>query len=163
MTLDKPKTAAKLNAEVSLQGKALAYTGAAVDDAKVRYRVVREVRYPIWWGWYFWWRQPQTNSQEIAHGSAVTKADGTFAISFIAKPDLSVAEADEPVFHFTVHADVTDTTGETRSAQQTVQRRLHRAAGDPDRRRLASGGQAGGQSPSRPRRWTAKGSWPRAR
>ena len=120
VTLEKPKTAAKLHAEVGLQGKALGYTGAAINDAKVRYRVVREVRYPSWWGWYFWWRMPQTNSQEIAHGSAATKSDGTFTLTFIAKPDLSVAEADEPVFHYVVHADVTDTTGETRSAQQDI-------------------------------------------
>ena len=24
---------------------------------KVRYRVVRQVRYPDWWGWCFWWRR----------------------------------------------------------------------------------------------------------
>ena len=28
----------------------------AVDNAKVRYRVVREVRYPPWYGWRYWWR-----------------------------------------------------------------------------------------------------------
>ncbi|MCY2989013.1 MAG: MG2 domain-containing protein [Planctomycetota bacterium] len=120
VTLEKPKTAAKLNVEVGLQGKALGYTGAAINDAKVRYRVVREVRYPVWWGWYFWWRMPQSNSQEITHGSTVTKSDGSFNITFTAKPDLSVAATDEPVFHYAVHADVTDTTGETRSTHQDV-------------------------------------------
>ncbi|NDG39803.1 MAG: hypothetical protein EBY28_10565, partial [Betaproteobacteria bacterium] len=46
--------------------------------------------------------------------------DGTFAVEFPAKPDRSVTEKDEPTFSFTVHADVTDTTGETRTAQRGV-------------------------------------------
>jgi uncharacterized protein YfaS (alpha-2-macroglobulin family) len=120
VTLDAPKVAAKLNAAVDLQGKATAYTGAAVGGAKVRFRVVRQVLYPIWWQWYYWWRTPRTDSQEITHGTAETANDGTFKISFVAKPDATVAEKDEPTFHYSIHADVTDTTGETRSAERTV-------------------------------------------
>ena len=121
VTLDAPKEAAKLNAKVQVPGKATAYTGAAIGDAKVKYRVVREVRFPIWWGACFWWRpMPAQGAQEIAHGTAVTQADGGFVIEFDAKPDASVLEKDEPTFHYTVHADVTDTTGETRSGQRSV-------------------------------------------
>ena len=121
VTLDAPKTAAKLNAAVGLQGKATAYTGAAIDGANVRWRVVREVRYPIWWYWRMWWLPPQPQaSQEIARGTAVTAADGGFAIDFTAKPDLSVSEKDEPTFQYTIYADVTDTAGETRSAERQV-------------------------------------------
>ncbi|NQU25543.1 MAG: carboxypeptidase regulatory-like domain-containing protein, partial [Candidatus Nealsonbacteria bacterium] len=119
-SLEKPETAAKLGAQVELTGKAAAYTGAAIGGAKVRWRVVRQVRYPYWWGWYYWWRTPQTSSQEIAHGRATTEADGSFRVKFTARPDLSVAEKDEPIFRYTIYADVTDTTGETRSAQQSV-------------------------------------------
>ena len=118
--LEPPKTAPRLGDKVSLPGKATAYTGAAIDGAKVRYRVVREVRYPIWWMWCYWWRSPQTASQEIAHGTAVTQSDGAFAVEFVARPDLSVAEKDEPTFHYAVYADVTDTAGETRSANRSV-------------------------------------------
>jgi uncharacterized protein YfaS (alpha-2-macroglobulin family) len=121
VVLEPPKTAPRLNDRLSLQGKATAYTGAAIDGAKVRYRVVREVRYPIWWMWCYWWRSPQqTASQEIAHGTAVTQTDGTFQVEFVAKPDLSVPEQDEPTFHYAVYADVTDTAGETRSANRSV-------------------------------------------
>ena len=84
------------------------------------YRVVREVRYPPWWGWRFWWRPPQGESQEIANGTARTAADGSFTIDFIARPDPSVSEKDEPTFTFSVHADVTDTAGETRSGERRV-------------------------------------------
>ncbi len=120
VTLDRPQTAPKLNDKVSLTGTATAYTGAAINDAKVRYRVVRQVRFPYWWGWYYWWRAPQTSSQEIAHGTTMTDSGGTFQIEFTAKPDLSVAEKDEPTFNFAVYADVTDITGETRSGETSV-------------------------------------------
>jgi uncharacterized protein YfaS (alpha-2-macroglobulin family) len=121
VTVEAPKTAAKLGAAVDLSGKAMAYTGAAVDGAKVRWRVVREVRYPLWWAWCYWWRPfPSTPAQEIAHGTAKTAADGSFPIEFTAQPDLSVPEKDEPTFHFSIYADVTDTTGETRSAQRSL-------------------------------------------
>jgi uncharacterized protein YfaS (alpha-2-macroglobulin family) len=120
--LDAPKEPARLGGEVKLTGKATAYTGAAVGGAKVKYRVVREVRYPPWLFDYFWWRIPPDRgaAQEIAHGSAVTGPDGSFPITFTAKPDRTVPEKDEPTFRFTVTADVTDTTGETRSASRTV-------------------------------------------
>jgi uncharacterized protein YfaS (alpha-2-macroglobulin family) len=120
--LDPPKEAAKLNAEVVLTGKATAYTGAAIGGAKVKWRVVREVRFPPWCWWWRgpWWPPGRDASQNIAHGSAVTQADGTFTVRFVARPDLSVPEKDEPVFEFTVHADVTDTTGETRSSRRVV-------------------------------------------
>ncbi|NQT38770.1 MAG: hypothetical protein HQ581_14845, partial [Planctomycetes bacterium] len=120
VALDAPKTAAKLGAEAKLIGKATAYTGAAIGGAKVRWRVVREVRYPYWWRWHYWWRTPRTGSQEIAHGRAKTGPDGAFDVAFMARPDLAVAEKDEPTFHFTIYADVTDTTGETRSAQRAI-------------------------------------------
>jgi hypothetical protein len=120
VTLEAPKVAAKLDGTTRLEGKAIGYSGAAVGGGRVRYRVVRQVRYPDWWFWCFWWRMPQNTSQEIAHGTAVTEPDGSFAVEFPAKPDLSVSEKDEPVFDFTVYADVTDTTGETRSAERSI-------------------------------------------
>lgn len=121
VAVERPEVAARLNGEVAVKGQATAYTGAAVTGAKVRYRVVRQVRYPIWWGWRYWWRMPPASGgQEITHGRAATGADGSFEIKFVARPDLSVLEKDEPVFEYTVYADVTDTTGETRSGQQII-------------------------------------------
>jgi uncharacterized protein YfaS (alpha-2-macroglobulin family) len=119
VTLDAPKTAAKLNEKASLTGHAMSYTGAAIDGAQVKFRVVRQVRMPIWWGW---WRMPwpQNESQEIAHGSATTATDGSFKIEFTAAPDRKVAEKDDPKFEFEINADVTDSAGETRSAQHTI-------------------------------------------
>ncbi|HEY5480382.1 MAG TPA: alpha-2-macroglobulin family protein, partial [Verrucomicrobiae bacterium] len=119
VTLDAPKTAAKLNEQVSLTGHAMSYTGAAVDGSAVKYRIVREVRMPWWWGW---WRggSPHSQSQEIAHGTARTGTDGAFKIEFSAKPDPKVPEKDEPTFVFQINADVTDSAGETRSADRAI-------------------------------------------
>ncbi|MGP8234172.1 MAG: alpha-2-macroglobulin family protein, partial [Limisphaerales bacterium] len=118
VTLDAPKTAAKLNDLVSLTGHAMGYTGAAVDGAEVKYRVVREVRMPWWWGWCG--RGPQNQSQDIAHGTARTQTDGWFKIEFTAKPDPKILETNEPTFIFHLTADVTDSAGETRSADHDI-------------------------------------------
>jgi uncharacterized protein YfaS (alpha-2-macroglobulin family) len=119
-TLEPPKTAAKLNEKVSLTGHATSYTGAAVDGAPVRYRVVRQVRMPPWWGWWRGGWSRGGDSQEIAHGITKTDTDGSFKIEFTAKPDLKVPEKDEPTFVFQVNADVTDSAGETRSAERGI-------------------------------------------
>ncbi len=116
-----PEQPAKLGGEVQLRGTATAYTGAAVDGSAVSWRVVREVRFPPWWGWHRgWWPPVQGERQEIAHGTTTTSDQGTFEISFVAKPDLSVPADSEPTFRFTIHADVTDSAGETRSSQKTI-------------------------------------------
>lgn len=121
VTLQSPKEAIKLADAVKMPGKAMAYTGAAIGGAKVVYRVVREVRYPAWWyGFYYWRAQNQGQAQEISNGVTTTNIDGTFTINFTAKPDLSVLEKDEPRFNYHVIADVTDTTGETRSEEKSI-------------------------------------------
>lgn len=119
--LDTPKAAPRLGEAVQLTGRALAYTGAAVDGAQVKWRVTRQVRFPPWWGWFRHGGPMGQGSQEIAHGTAVAGTDGSFTIEFKATPDASVAESDQPIFLFSVHADVTDAAGETRSAQRSVQ------------------------------------------
>jgi len=119
--LSKPKDAPKLGGEVAMPGKATAYTGAAIGGAKVKWRVVREVQFPPWCWWGRWCLPPNRGeSQNIAHGTTTTAADGSFTITFNALPDLTVAEKTEPTFCFNVSADVTDSTGETRSDSQTT-------------------------------------------
>lgn len=117
--LQPPADAPKLNADVVVPGKATAYTGVSIGGAQVEWRVVRQPRFPPWC-WWWRWSYPSVQAQAIAHGSAVTETDGSFSVQFTAKPDLSILESDEPVFEFVVYADVTDITGETRSAQSTL-------------------------------------------
>ena len=118
--VDKPAEAFQLGQKVKLTGRATAYTGAAIDGAKVTYRVVRNVRYPSWWGYRYWYLPKTNSSQEIKNGELKSGIDGSFEIEFTAEPDSSVDRASDPVFTFTVYADVTDTAGETRSASQTA-------------------------------------------
>ena len=118
--VDKPTEAFQLGQTVSVSGKATAYTGAAIDNAKVTWRVVRTVRYPIWCSWRYWYAPLRGESKEIANGELQTGIDGKFDVEFTAEPDKSVDRANEPVFTYQIFADVTDTAGETRSASQTA-------------------------------------------
>ena len=120
VTLDSPERAPRLNDVVHLNGKGIAYTGAPVSGAQVRYRVVRELHWPAWPGMFRWPPLPSGPEQEIAHGQSTTDTDGTFAIAFPARPDLAVSQQHAPTFRFTIHVDVTDISGETRSARHTI-------------------------------------------
>ena len=122
VTLDRLKDQVKLDDQVTISGKAISYTGAPIQSAKVRYRVVRRVRWPDWFSACFAWRIApfQGRSQEIARGWTDTAPDGSFKIEFFARPDRSVPEDNLPIFQYEVTADVTDTTGETRTGSQNV-------------------------------------------
>lgn len=110
--LDLPEREYRLDETVTVAGQALAYTGAAVDGAAVVYRVTRMVRYPRWCSWLF----PNAGqTQEIVHGRLKSDAEGRFAISFPARPDLKVDKKSQPVFTYQISADLTDSSGETRS------------------------------------------------
>ncbi|MFB9057256.1 alpha-2-macroglobulin [Mariniflexile ostreae] len=108
----------KINDSITVKGTALAYAGSNITDAKVVYRVHRNVQYPRW---YFWHR-PWFNSepQEISHGERITNDKGEFEITFKAIPDNSVEKSSLPIFNYEITADITDLNGETRSATTLV-------------------------------------------
>ena len=114
------KAEPKLGEKVVVTAKALSYTGAAIDGAKVKWSVTRT---PIWpdWGRWCWWFMPRaSDAKQIAHGDGVSKPDGSFDIEFIAEPDKDIAASEEPVFSYQVKVDVTDSTGESRNATRAV-------------------------------------------
>lgn len=117
---DTLKKSFALNDKITVEGKAMAYAGNAVDGAKVKYRVVRDTRFPYWWRAYRW-GFPQSASMEIANGEATTDKDGSYKIDFTALPDESVNPDALPVFTYTVTAEVVDLNGETRTAATKVQ------------------------------------------
>ncbi|MFT3933893.1 MAG: alpha-2-macroglobulin family protein [Chitinophagaceae bacterium] len=109
----------KVNDSITVTGVAKAYAGNNVDGAQVKYRVQRVARfiYP----WLYWrWGYPQASNMEIANGTVTTDADGKFKIDFKAIPDLSVNKDLEPIFDYSISADVTDINGETRSGHTSV-------------------------------------------
>jgi uncharacterized protein YfaS (alpha-2-macroglobulin family) len=119
VSLEIPTQEFRLNDQVSVTGEALAYTGAPIDGAKVVYRVFRQVKLPPWWYWYG--IVPIDGSaQEIDHGTLETDEKGQFTLKFTARPDLKVPPSSQPIFTFRIQADVTDSSGETRSAEEQV-------------------------------------------
>jgi hypothetical protein len=118
--LAKPERAVPLGGDVSLSGTATTYTGVAVGGAKVKWNVVRNVRWPFWCRWFFPRLPFDQGGQRIARGTVLTDDSGKFTVTFPARPDRSVPKESLPVFTYTVTADVTDPSGETRSDTQTV-------------------------------------------
>ena len=108
----------RLGEEMMVTGKATAYAGSAVSEAKVSYSVRREARYPLWRWW--WGTVPASSSQEIKNGETVTREDGSFDISFTAVADPKIAKKDNPVFHYIVQASVSDINGETQEIRTII-------------------------------------------
>lgn len=118
VTYDSASQAYKLDADVSVQGKAMTYAGVPIDNATVQYRVVRRAHFP----WIPWWRRswyPDAPQMIIAQGTTTTDATGAFTITFNARGDASLA-GQRPEFVFAIIADVTDVAGETRSAAKDI-------------------------------------------
>lgn len=115
-----PVTASfRLNDQIKAEGFAKAYSGANIDGAAVKYRVVRTANFPFWW-WYRWGWYPTSPQMEIVNGTTTTDENGKFTIDFKAIPDLSVDRASDPTFNYTLYADVTDINGETHSSSTTI-------------------------------------------
>lgn len=119
--LEKPKGDYKLDDSVTVSGNAQALAGNSISNARVNYRVVRQVRFPFWgYGFKIWPPIGRSESQEIANGVTETDSEGNFSIRFKAIPDLSVDKKLNPVFHYEVFVDITDLNGETRSSTSNV-------------------------------------------
>ncbi|MBL0135512.1 MAG: hypothetical protein IPP79_16835 [Chitinophagaceae bacterium] len=100
VTINKPEGTYKLNETINVKGTAISYSGGAINDAKVSYRVVRRTIIPIWAGFYRGKIAPNFNREEmeIAHGDIKTAADGSFTIPFKAIPDALIDKKSQPVF-----------------------------------------------------------------
>lgn len=114
---DPIKGSFKLNDSIKAVGKAIAYSGANLTNAEVRYRVVRREIIPYYYG-YGWRRFPPSRSSEaeIANGKVTTNAGGQFEITFLAKAPLN----SNSTFTYEIVADVTDINGETQSSATSV-------------------------------------------
>ena len=120
VTFAAPEKSVPLGGVATLSGTAATYTGVSVADAKVRWRVERTARWPLWCRWLFPGLPFDGGAQRIARGTATTDADGRFTVAFPLKPDRGVPRESLPVFSFRVIADVTDSSGETRSDERLV-------------------------------------------
>ena len=118
--MDTVKAAYKLNDSVTVSGKAMAFSGAVVGEATVRYEVRRMGAFPEWI--YFrkgYW--PRFSEEKIiANGELTTSPDGTFSIRFKSLPDKKLNPENNPIFTYNISLDVTDINGETQSGNTSV-------------------------------------------
>ncbi|MDW8302205.1 MAG: alpha-2-macroglobulin family protein [Bacteroidia bacterium] len=110
----------RLGDKITVVAEAKSYAGAAVTNAKVQYRVVRQARYPRWCWWWGEYPDLTKTKREIAHGITQTNEKGQAEITFEAIPDKSIDKQFNPIFTYTVYVDVTDLNGETRSTQVNI-------------------------------------------
>ncbi len=114
---DSVKTAYRLGDTINLGGKAQAYAGNAIDNAKFNYRVFRETFFPYPWMLRYFATPAEV---EVAHGEGLTDTLGKFKIHFSALPDKSVNKSTQPVFNYRLETTITDANGESRSGVATV-------------------------------------------
>ena len=119
VTFNSVKGNYRLDETIKVNGIAKAYSGANIDGAEVKYRVVRNASFPYWW-YYSRGYYPQSAQMEITNGITASNHTGAFFIDFKAIPDLSISKSYQPNYSYTVYADVTDINGETHSSQTTI-------------------------------------------
>ena len=127
VTLDSVPGRPQLGQPLTINGRARAYAGQPTDGASVKYHITRRELWPLFDYGFGGSRGimrpgPRGGSQEIAHGTTTTDAEGRFAITFT--PPLASKQPGrggwEPGFLFEITADVTDAAGETRTGIRSV-------------------------------------------
>jgi Bacterial Alpha-2-macroglobulin MG10 domain/Alpha-2-macroglobulin family/MG2 domain len=115
---EKIKGSYQFNDTVKITGYAKGFAGNNIDRAQVTFSVTRLAMFP--YAWLFNNENRGGSAPvEIVHGQIQTSSDGKFIISFPAIPGHE-RKALGPVFNYTVNADVTDISGETRSGRTTI-------------------------------------------
>ena len=116
--LDSIAVAYSLGDTVQVTGHAQAYAGYQVGQASVRWSLERQTVYPWWASWWRW--QPSMQGGVIAHGEAEAEETGAFQLAAPLLPEPYADPARKPEFHYVLKVDVTDSAGETRSAQMLL-------------------------------------------
>ncbi|RZK57070.1 MAG: hypothetical protein EOO59_09360, partial [Hymenobacter sp.] len=127
VTLDSVPGRPQLGQPLALAGRARAYAGQATDGATVKYRITRRELWPMFseysrYGQSIYPPGGGRGSQEIAHGTTTTDAEGRFKLAFTppAGPSQPGRRGWEPGYLFEITADVTDAAGETRTGTRNV-------------------------------------------
>ncbi len=107
----------QLGDTITVKGTAIAYSGAKITQAEVRYLIKRSGYFPIWRYFYrgIW---PPYNAQPtiMATGTVMTDEEGNYEINFIAEADKNKLNS----YQYDISVDVQDMTGEVRSTQTLV-------------------------------------------
>ncbi|WP_169306859.1 alpha-2-macroglobulin family protein [Pedobacter polaris] len=118
VVFDKFNQQYKLNDSIKVQGKALAFSGYSVSNAKVSYKIYRRMIFDYRLSYsqsYAIYGVNAFHKQQIAIGTSTTKAGGKFEFNFFAK-----APNDKTNYAFEIEVTLTDLNGETRTKSTTI-------------------------------------------
>jgi hypothetical protein len=115
--LSDPQRALRLNREAILGGSARYYFGLPVVDGEAKWRVTRVPVYPRWWSWWYP-SLPDARERTVASGTTSLDAEGEFSFNFVPAADERKAGSGVS-YRYRATVEVTDTGGETRSADET--------------------------------------------
>ena len=107
-----------VNQKIAVKGKAQAFAGSSISDAKVTYRIVRNSFQNYRSGY-------PSETYFLEGGETKTDAEGNFTVEFTAIPNEELDKEYLPVFNYNVEVSITDINGETRNNQTTVRVGYH--------------------------------------
>ena len=117
--IEKNKGVYSLNDKVKVDGKAVAFSGANIDNANVTYRVYRQEIFTFW-PWYRSIPAGRGEREEITFGETLTDAEGKFTFDFVAKPASEKKKDEIRTYNYFIEAKVTDVNGETQMTSSSV-------------------------------------------
>ncbi|MDM1550930.1 alpha-2-macroglobulin family protein [Empedobacter falsenii] len=117
--IEKNKGVYSLNDKVKVEGKAIAFSGANIDNAKVSYRVYRQEIFTFW-PWYRSIPAGRGEREEITFGDTTTDAEGKFNFEFVAKPASEKKKDEVRTYNYFIEVNATDINGETQSEFSSV-------------------------------------------
>ncbi|MGV0923610.1 alpha-2-macroglobulin family protein [Empedobacter tilapiae] len=117
--IEKNKGVYSLNDNVKVEGKAIAFSGANIDNAKVSYRVYRQEIFTFW-PWYRSIPAGRGEREEITFGDTTTDAEGKFNFEFVAKPASEKKKDEVRTYNYFIEVNATDINGETQSESSSV-------------------------------------------
>ena len=106
----------KLGDKIKISGSAKAFAGNNINNATLKYKVVRRSVFPFCYRFYY----PGFQMPEllITTGNAMTDDLGKFIVNFDAI--FENVDGPKPIYNYVVFAEVTDQNGETQSAEFVV-------------------------------------------
>lgn len=114
--MDTLKKQFRLKDDIEITGKAIAYAGNPLTNAKGKFSVTRTYS-PL----YYWFFDPVYSEQkQISHGEFQTDEEGNFTFKFIAKPDEKINPKQHPSFNFLIEIELSDLNGETQKTEQNI-------------------------------------------
>ncbi|MDR0863908.1 MAG: alpha-2-macroglobulin [Candidatus Symbiothrix sp.] len=106
---DKNEKTERFGDEVTVKGTAQTFSGIHLQEANVQYRITRQNHW-LYRGRFY-------SPVQVAEGTVQTKDDGRFEIAFTPEKAFEDQNSQAVYYTYTIEATITDTNGETQSAQ----------------------------------------------